>query len=164
MSSLAGYFLVARPVMKDGNFAQSVVLLLQHGPEGAFGLVLNRPVRNEELPFPVYLGGPCKMEGMILLHGQENWLEDTKSGQVCPGVYIGDSQCAERVTDPPPGDRLRFKMFAGYSGWGPQQLEGELVEGAWALVRGDGKHVFDTPPEDLWERVVPPTIPQPSLN
>jgi putative transcriptional regulator len=164
MASLAGYFLVARPVLEDSNFNRTVVLLLQHGPDGAFGLVVNRPVEAENLPFPIYLGGPCKLEGMMLLHGHADWVEDSKAGQICAGVFLGDSACAERVANRDPDHDLRFKMFSGYSGWGPQQLEGELVEKAWAVVRATSEHLFDTPVEDLWTRVLPPTIPEPSLN
>jgi putative transcriptional regulator len=164
MSSLAGYFLVARPVLDDPNFNRTVVLVLQHGAEGAFGLVVNRPVESEKLPFPIYVGGPCKLEGMLLLHGHAEWMGDSEEGQVCPGVFLGDSACAERVANGEPAQNLRFKMFSGYSGWGPQQLEGELAEKAWAVVRATSEHLFDTPVEDLWTSVLPPSIPQPSLN
>lgn len=165
MKSLAGYFLVAKPVLQDPNFARTVVLLLQHGPEGAFGLVVNRPVKPENLPFPVYVGGPCKMDGMLLLHGHPEWMEEADAGQVCPGVFLGDTAIAEKVTNPDQEDgELRFKMFSGYSGWGPQQLEGELAEKAWAVVQANGETVFDTPVEELWTQVLPPTIPEPSLN
>jgi putative transcriptional regulator len=164
MSSLAGYFLVARPVLDDPNFNRTVVLVLQHGAEGAFGLVVNRPVESEKLPFPIYVGGPCKLEGMLLLHGHAEWMGESEEGQVCPGVFLGDSACAERVANGEPAENLRFKMFSGYSGWGPQQLEGELAEKAWAVVRATSEHLFDTPVEDLWTSVLPPTIPQPSLN
>ena len=164
MSSLAGYFLVARPVLDDPNFKRTVVFLLQHGPDGAFGLVVNRPIGSEKLPFPIYLGGPCNLEGMLLLHGHPEWVTDKGQGEICPGVYLGDSECAERVAHGEPGDNPRFKMFSGYSGWGPQQLEGELAEKAWAVVRATSEHLFDTPVEDLWTRVLPPTIPEPSLN
>jgi len=164
MSSLAGYLLVARPVLDDPHFHRTVVLILQHGPDGAFGLVVNRPVESEKLPFPIYLGGPCKLEGMLLLHGHSNWLENADEGQVCPGVFLGDSECAERVANENSGQHLRFKMFSGYSGWGPQQLEGELAEKAWAVVKANSELIFDTPIEDLWTRVLPPTIPEPSMN
>src|SRR5712664_4083721 len=69
MKSLAGTFLVARPVLEDPSFRRAVVLLLQHGPEGAFGLIVNRQVRATGLPFPVYRGGPCESPGMFMLHG-----------------------------------------------------------------------------------------------
>jgi putative transcriptional regulator len=164
MSSLAGYFLVARPVLEDPNFNRTVVLVLQHGPEGAFGLVVNRPLKSEKLPFPIYVGGPCKLDGMLLLHGHADWAEGPESGEVCPGVYMGDSACAERVANREPGQELRFKMFSGYSGWGPQQLEGELAEKAWAVVKASSEHLFGTPVEELWTSVLPPTIPEPSVN
>ncbi|MCI0641600.1 MAG: YqgE/AlgH family protein [Gemmataceae bacterium] len=164
MPSLVGLFLVARPTLLDPNFVRSVVLLLQHNEEGAFGLVVNRPVKAKELPFPVYVGGPCKMDGMILLHGHEDWMADEKTGQVCDGVFIGDAESAEKVTDPPPGESFRFKMFSSYAGWGPQQLEGELAERAWAIVPATGAHVFDTPVEELWTKLLPPSIPEPSVN
>jgi putative transcriptional regulator len=164
MSSLAGYLLVARPVLDDPHFHRTVVLILQHGPDGAFGLVVNRPVETDKLPFPIYLGGPCKLEGMLLLHGHSTWLENQEEGQVCPGVFLGDSACAERVANEKSGQKLRFKMFSGYSGWGPQQLEGELAEKAWAVVKANSELIFDTPIEDLWTHVLPPTIPEPSMN
>ncbi len=164
MSSLVGFFLVARPALDEKNFKRSVVLILQHGPDGAFGLVINRPVKSEKLPFPIFAGGPCKLEGMLLLHGQADWMDDPDEGQVCPGVFLGDSTCAERVADGDADGAVRFKMFSGYSGWGPQQLEAELAEKAWAVVRASSEHVFDTPPEELWTSVLPPTIPEPSLN
>src|SRR5262249_41003844 len=56
MNSLAGHFLIARPVLRDPNFARSVVLILQHGSAGAFGLVVNRKAKLKDLPFPVYVG------------------------------------------------------------------------------------------------------------
>ena len=73
MSSLAGKFLIARPSMVDSFFGRSVILLLQHSQEGAFGLVLNRPAQAKDLPFPIYVGGPCKMDGLLMIHGLEEW-------------------------------------------------------------------------------------------
>jgi putative transcriptional regulator len=166
MATLAGKLLVARPLLRDGFFGQAVVLLLQHGPEGAFGLVLNRPAKIEDSPLPVCLGGPCKFDGFLLLHGHREWLKDQKhpEGQVIPGVYLGDAAIMERVSNALPGANVRFRLFAGYSGWGGNQLENELGEGAWSIVNAESSHVFDVPPDELWEQVAPPTIPEPSLN
>jgi putative transcriptional regulator len=167
MPSLAGSFLVARPVLKDASFAQSVVLLLQHGPEGAFGLVVNRPARVEGLPFPMFAGGPCESQGLMMLHGHADWVEadseQAKNG-VAPGIFLGDSSCLNRVSDPTPDQKLRFRIFAGYAGWGPDQLERELAAGAWSVTPATGQLLFETPVEDLWDRLMPPAIPQPSLN
>jgi len=150
--------------LDDPNFHRTVVLVLQHGAEGAFGLVVNRPVTTDDLPFPVYVGGPCKMDGMLLLHGQEDWLDGGQSGKVCDGVYLGDAACAERVTEAGTDAEVRFRMFSGYSGWGPQQLESEIAQRAWAVVPASSPLMFDTPVEELWTRVLPPNIPEPSLN
>ena len=166
MSSLAGSFLVARQSLDDGFFGRTVVLMLQHGPDGAFGLVLNRIAEVKEFPFPVHVGGPCKFNGFILIHGQEEWVDDGEqaSAQICPGVYLGDAACFKRIVDPPPGHGWRFRVFTGYSGWGPGQLEREMTEGAWAVIHGQQKHIFETKLEELWLRLVPSPIPTPSLN
>jgi putative transcriptional regulator len=167
MPPLAGTFLVAKPVLKDPSFHQTVVFLLRHGAEGAFGLVVNRPAPVKGLPFPVFTGGPCAFQGLLMLHGHAEWVQESSDAQgkaVAPGIYLGDASCLERVSDPTPGQTLRFRMFTGYAGWGPGQLEGELVAGAWSIVPATSQLLFDAPVEDLWERLAPPTIPQPSLN
>src|SRR5438270_13803129 len=105
MSSLSGAFLVARPTLRDPFFGRSVVLLLEHGPEGAFGLVLNRPAPAGELPFPVYVGGPCQPKGLLMLHGHQEWLSDSPdhAKEVCAGVYLGDPASFDRLAELPEG-------------------------------------------------------------
>lgn len=167
MPSLAGSFLVAKPELQDSNFHQTVVLLLQHGSEGAFGLVVNRPAKTEGLPFPVFHGGPCQAPGLILLHGHADWQEPTGKAApkgVAPGIFLGDASCLKRVTDPPPGQVFHCRVYSGYAGWDAGQLEGELSVGAWWVVSATGDLLFETPTEELWERLIPPKIPQFSLN
>jgi putative transcriptional regulator len=167
MPSYAGSFLVAKPVLQDPSFRQTVVLLLQHGKEGAFGLVVNRPAPVEGLPYALFVGGPCPAEGLLMLHGHAEWAEEASSPsqrQVAPGIFLGDSSCMTRVNDAPEEQALRYRLFNGYAGWGSGQLEGELASGAWALVPARGEVLFDTPTDDLWLRLLPPSIPEPSLN
>jgi putative transcriptional regulator len=167
MTSLAGSFLVAKPILPDPNFAQTVVLMLRHNDEGAFGLIVNRPTKSDAVPFPVYVGGPCKGEGLILLHGHADWAaaEDEPAEEVAPGVYLGDAECLQRATDrEQAGEAARFRVFVGYSGWGPDQLESELAAGAWIITPASGELVFDTPIDQLWDRLSPPAIPKPSAN
>jgi putative transcriptional regulator len=166
MSSLAGSFLVARHVLQDANFSQTVVLILKHGTEGAFGLVVNRPAQTAGIPFPVLSGGPCPMEGFIMLHGHADWIGDGPPAQseVAPGIFLGDAACLARVTDPAPGQEMRVRVFSGYAGWGPDQLEGELQAGAWVVVPANAKLLFDTPAANLWDALAPPRIPRPSVN
>jgi putative transcriptional regulator len=163
MSFLAGNFLVAKPVLKDPFFAQAVVLLLQHSAEGAFGLVVNRPVPVEGSPFPIFAGGPCESEGFLMLHGHADWVAEA-SKAVAPDIYLGDASCLGRIKENPAGEELRYRIFAGFAGWGPDQLESERAEGAWAVVPAQGQVLFETPIEELWACLVPASIPKPSLN
>ena len=88
MSSLAGAFLVARAPLRDSFFSRSVILLLKHNDEEAFGLVLNRPHEAAELPFPIFIGGPCKLDGLLMIHGRPEWLSaDAEVGLPQQGVY-----------------------------------------------------------------------------
>src|SRR6266487_6931157 len=124
MPPLAGSFLVARSPLLDPNFVQTVILLLRHGEEGAFGLVVNRPAEAEGLPFPVFRGGPCPAPGVILLHGHADWVkpEEEPPAEIAPGVFIGDEDCVRRLLLGQE-ESGRARLFSGYSGWGPDQLE-----------------------------------------
>jgi putative transcriptional regulator len=164
MTSLAGSFLVARPTLRDPNFIQTVILLIQHNSEGAFGLVVNRRVQVEGFHAPVYIGGPCELSGMFLLHGHPEWTEEKGSNSVAPGIFLGDTACMSRVKHADADAGYRFRIFAGYAGWGADQLEGELAAGAWAVIPANGQLLFDESPEDLWRQLVPSSIPKPSAN
>lgn len=161
-----GNLLIARPTLRDPFFSRSVVLLLNHSTDGAFGMVLNRPTQVPELPVRVFVGGPCKLEGFLLIHGVRDWHTDPErpEGDICPGVYRGNLESFQRVTEneTPPTDR--FRIFTGYAGWDAGQLESELNAGAWIVLPGHGDVIFGTPPEELWERLAPTIIPGPSLN
>ena len=96
MSNLTGYFPVARPVLNDPNFRQTVVLMLGHGDGGAYGVVVNRPVEGGGTPVPVFEGGPCPSPGLVMLHGQPEWVEGSTDLdelpkadlEVAPGVFL----------------------------------------------------------------------------
>jgi putative transcriptional regulator len=173
--SLAGSFLVAQSSLVDPNFAQSVVLILAHNDEGAFGLIVNRPAVKAGLPFPVFQGGPCPAPGLFMLHGHRDWLEDDNDQasepdedgakrEVAPGIYLGDASCLKRAHKVPEGETLNFRAFQGYAGWGPGQLEAELQAGAWLTTPADNEVLFGTPAKALWQLLAPPRIPRPSVN
>src|SRR5690348_13741775 len=135
--SLAGSFLVARPMLQDPNFRRTVVLILAHNADGAFGLVVNRPAKAEGLPWPLFVGGPCKSPGLMMLHGHADWAqaaaeaaeaaEESATGpEVVPGVYIGNAGTLERASQEAGSELVRFRVFSGYAGWSAGQLEGEL--------------------------------------
>ncbi len=168
MASLAGSFLVARSTLFDPNFRETVVLLIQHSAEGALGLVVNRKAQVTSAPFPVFVGGPCESEGLLMIHGHEEWLdeEEREQREIAPGIFMGDASCVDRVTSAELDEDLRYRIVVGYSGWGPDQLESEMVmqQSSWSVVPADGDTLFNTPVEELWSTLAPPAFPEPSVN
>lgn len=165
----ASKFIIARPTLLDPNFQQTVILLLQHDSSGAFGLVVNKPLPPQAwtLPFPLYLGGPCKSEGLLMLHGHQDWVDETSimEKQVIPGVFIGDEECVKKATmDHSKNGSSRFLMMTGYAGWGPGQLEYEMNQGTWALAQATSRELFEINAQDKWASLLPSIIPQPSEN
>jgi putative transcriptional regulator len=84
--------------------------------------------------------------------------------EVAPGIFVGDEACLVRASKPHPGQELRCRVFRGFAGWGSGQLEGEIARGDWAVTPATGELLFDNPVDELWEQLVPPKIPQPSMN
>jgi putative transcriptional regulator len=170
MAFFGGSFLIAKPTLRDPNFYQTVVLLVQHDAEGAFGLVVNRPLpapKDQELPFPLFAGGPCEAEGLFMVHGHEEWIgeeSEEPANAIAPGIFLGDASLAAKLKSLSKSALKRVRLFHGYAGWGPGQLERELAEGAWSVITADAKTLFKTRPNDLWSHLRPPSIPQPSLN
>lgn len=161
---LRGHFLVALPQLKDPNFEQTVVLLCEHGPDGALGLVVNRPTplvlgqiyegQNIEggggSDAPIYYGGPVQPEmGFVLYEGREY----DGSMPVLAALRLGTS--LEILRDIAAGrGPSRFLFFLGYAGWGADQLEGELGRNDWLVVPADPELLFRAPPEKRWEAAI----------
>ena len=175
--SLAGSLLVAHSSLSDPNFNQTVVLILAHSEGGAFGLVVNRPIKKKGLPFQVFHGGPCSAPGLFMLHGHPDWIDEAPPSEpdddneaepsqreVAPGIFLGDAGCIQRASEPADGEKVRCRAFQGYAGWGPGQLERELESGSWLVTPADSNILFETPIEKMWTLLAPPRIPRPSLN
>jgi putative transcriptional regulator len=166
--SLAPAFLLSMPQMVDPNFARTVVLLCKHSEEGAFGLVVNRPMLTSgrvvvnldppvstERELQVWIGGPVEPERSWMLVGEEPPEDDHSAGglRVASGLYLSTSpDLLRRSLDPTPPPRTR--LMVGYSGWGPGQLERELTASAWLLSDVDADLVFNTPAECIWETAI----------
>ena len=162
--SLAPTLLLSMPQLADPNFAQSVVLLCEHGAEGAFGLVVNRPtdtpaasvVRLEPASetageLRLWIGGPVEPQrGWILLGNEPDGAESVR---VCEGVYLSTSpDLLRQLLGGSPGAHTR--LLTGYAGWGPGQLDAELSATAWLTADVDLDIVFDTKPERMWEMAI----------
>ncbi len=161
-SSIRGRLLVATPPLVDPNFDRTVVLVLEHGEEGALGVVLNRPsatALDDVLPEwrvlasdpkVVFVGGPVAPEAVIALarggrEGVEGWVD------ILDG--LGTIDLGKDPLDlGAPIDELR--VFVGYAGWGPGQLDEELAAGAWFVVDTATNDPFATDPERLWHDVL----------
>lgn len=158
-----GVLLVASPSMSDPNFHQTVLLILEHGRGGTVGLILNRPTNvflSEALPdFTVlnrtnhrlFVGGPVEPTQLIMLFRLTQLLPDTR--QIVDGIYVGTPRVLERImTQPKPTET--FRAFAGFAGWAPEQLEHEMLEGAWGVLPPDPDSLFDHDPTTLWRESV----------
>jgi putative transcriptional regulator len=162
--SLAPSLLLSMPQLHDPNFAQTVVLLCQHNEEGAFGLVMNRPVTTTakvmaqgaidepaEHELEVWIGGPVEPDRSWILLPDDD--ADEEAIRVCEGVFLSTSATVlQRIIAHDADDRTR--LIAGYAGWGPGQLDAELAASAWLSVDVFPDLIFDTPAEDMWERAI----------
>lgn len=185
--SLAGHFLIAATHLRDGNFHKTVVLMLEHNAEGAMGLVLNRPMdvnvsealaSHFEMPESnalLFNGGPVETNALLILHNSVDYFQEQEA--VVPGVFVGTSpdvfdKVASSISDPDSG--FRFRIFAGYSGWGAGQMEEEISRGDWFSLLAQSDIVFRDEPYEIWEdvlqafyqkhRFIPGQPPAPDLN
>lgn len=152
---LSGQLLIAMPAMQDPRFAQSVIYLCAHSPEGAMGLVVNRPVENltfddllkqlsiEPLPparrIQVQAGGPVEQVRGFVLHTAD-WMQDG-SLRVNEAMALTASIDVLREIAKGGGPR-RGLLALGYAGWGPGQLDREISENAWLSVPPDEALIF----------------------
>ena len=152
MDSLRGQLLVAGPALVDPNFRRTVVLIGEHGDEGAMGVVLNRvstALVDEAVPPIAALTGPEQPQAVVVLAD----FADVEQAEVVVvesiGFLPGEIEDAMAL-----GDLRGVRVFAGYAGWGPGQLEDELTEGAWIVVAARGSDVFTNAPDTLWSDVL----------
>ena len=153
--TLRGQLLVAAPVLSDPNFHRTVVLIAEHGEEGAMGLVLNRPTETSvgdavpelssiagELE-PVYVGGPVST-GSVLAVAE---LDDPDDASELLFGAVGFVQ-------EPDIPVLRGRVFVGYAGWSAGQLESELEEESWLVLPAEADDLFSDDPGGLWSAVL----------
>lgn len=155
--SLAGSVLVATPIITDPPFSRTVVALIEHDAEGAIGLIINLPsdlpvdrylpeaAGGATSPAVIFVGGPVGTDSALGLLRKES--DAAIRHSPFPGVSIVDP------TDPHIADGP-IRVFGGFSGWGPRQLEAELSEGAWWTALAHVEDLFTSTPESLWEATV----------
>ena len=160
-SSVAkGVLLVASPSLEDPNFRQAVVLVVDHGPEGTVGIILNRSTNvllSKALPditalkgtsYRLFAGGPVEPTRFLLLLRLKEPPADARS--VFDGVYLGRTPRALENIIARAKPTETFRAFAGFAAWAPRQLEAEMLLGAWGILPPDSVVIFDKDPDALW--------------
>ncbi len=159
----AGMFLVATPALRDPQFADSVVLLLDVAEDGVLGVVLNRPTGVavgqvlpawSELvaePEVLFQGGPVETDGALAVVLRRSDDETPGLRAVVDRLALLDLDTPVELVGP---DLEGLRIFAGYSGWGGGQLESEIDEGSWYVVPGSADDIFRTDTSGLWRDVL----------
>jgi putative transcriptional regulator len=158
-----GRLLVASPALADGNFDRAVVFVLDHDEEGALGVILNRASAvtvgetlmgwNELAAEPPVLfgGGPVEPTAIVALGRATTSVAPDGWTPIIDRIRLVD------LDDDPAlaaADLERVRVFAGYAGWAPGQLEEEIEQGAWFPVDAEPTDVFTDDPESLWHEVL----------
>jgi len=159
---LKGQLLLDSGQLRGSFFQRTVVLICQHDAEGAFGLVLNRTTGSTvgemivaDLPDPLkagplYLGGPVQPSALSFLHS-DAFIPDAN---VMPNLSLGHSVDSLVELGESLSPTRRIKLFAGYAGWSPGQLEGEMKRKAWLTHPASLELVFDTDYDQLWQKIL----------
>lgn len=166
----AGKLLVASRELQGPTFAETVVLLVHYDDDGAVGLIVNRPmsitpaIALPRLPMladyrgPLYLGGPVDRRRILALQRSKQ-PRDT-AAMVFGDVYVRPLD--EALLAEPLGDSSRLRLYVGYAGWGPGQLDEELARGSWHVASASEELVFSDAPDTVWRRLLPPPTYQAS--
>jgi putative transcriptional regulator len=159
-----GQLLVASRRLIDPNFAETVVLILEHNQEGTLGVVINRPTEVQlstllpdvkelqQRTDPVYLGGPVARDQMLILARAKKPPKDAL--HVFEDVYTIASQNVLQQTLNKTRERAKFRAYLGYAGWAPKQLDHEVSRGDWHMVTADAATVFDKAASEIWPELI----------
>ena len=160
-STSKAFFLVAKPGLPDPNFRESVVLVVQGEKSETTGVIVNRPTDRslaELLPGerfasftdPIFFGGPVAPQGLFALFQADKY--SGAAVAMLPGLYFAvlPDSVDSLLSNPPP----KIRLFSGYAGWAPGQLQGELDRGDWLVVDADIPSIFRKDTSKLWQDMV----------
>lgn len=167
-----GKFLVASRQMQGPAFAQTVILLIHYDESGAMGLIVNRPTeitpgralpRVRELADydgTMFVGGPvARRRIMALLRAAQ---PPADAANIIGAVHF--SPLNNAVLAAPAPDPRNLRLYIGYAGWGPGQLDQELARGSWHVVPASEELVFSNEPDSVWRRLIPAPTYQVALD
>jgi len=160
----AGKFLVAAEKMSDPRFKETVILICRYDSNGAMGLIVNRPTGTklqailpdvkgiQKITDTVYIGGPVEMEQLFLLVRSNSAPEE--SLHIFRNIYLNSSPTVLKELIGGGRKDDDFRVYAGYAGWNPDQLEREISHGDWHVFEGDDKLIFDRNPSSVWPDLI----------
>ncbi len=164
-ASLAtGRLLVASKQLRDPNFAETVVLLLNYGERGARGVIINRPTDVKlATMFPeirglhrrmdtVYLGGPVQRTRLVMLLRSDR--PRAGAEHVVDDIHVSTSRRVLFDALGRAGSTAPVRVYAGYAGWAPGQLDREVARGSWHVLPADADAVFSTTPDEVWRELI----------
>lgn len=159
-----GRFLVASRQLRDPNFLETVVFLIDHDRHRSMGLIINRPTkvrlstllpdieRLKERTDIVFIGGPIAKDQVRLLVRSDNQPEESR--RVYEDIYVSSSRTLfERMLDLS-ASREKFRVYVGYAGWFPGQLDEEVSRGGWHVLKADAEMVFRKDPSEIWPELI----------
>ena len=158
-----GLFLVAKPSLVDPNFARTVVLVTQTEDASTVGVIVNQPTTlqlsqflSRDLPTqhyrgPIYFGGPVMRQVIVSLFRSDT-VPTQAAFHLLKGVYLTmhPDNIEKLLADP----KARYRLYAGFSGWAPRQLESEFMRDGWFVLPADEATLFREKSEGLWEELV----------
>ena len=159
-----GKILVARRDAPDSTFAETVIVVVRYSQGGTVGLMLNRRTKvpiskaldplkgSSERSDPVYAGGPVELPNVLALLRANAMPEGAE--HVTGKVYLVSTGAVLEKTLAKRPDPADFRVYLGYCGWSPGQLENEISHGFWQVLNGSADIVFDSEPETLWSRLI----------
>ncbi len=164
IAALTGQLLIAAPTIGDPRFSHTVILMVRHDREGAFGIVINRPVGEGSVAslleaagedvsgisgsVKIFAGGPVQQELGFVVHSAEYRLDETL--EVDGRVAMTANRQVLRDIGHNRGP-VKSLFALGYAGWGPGQLEGELAHHDWFTTPAEPTLIFDDDRANLWE-------------
>jgi putative transcriptional regulator len=164
IASLAGQLLVAAPTMGDPRFERTVILMVRHDKDGAFGITINRPIAERSLAalmeiigesgtaaegtVRIFAGGPVQPETGFVVHSGDYH----RTGTIDINARLAMTSNRDILRDIVRNSGPKQSLIAfGYAGWAPGQLEGELARRDWVIAPGDSKLIFDEDRNKVWD-------------